>query len=104
MISSITINPTTDRTQRHSNNYTNIIHRAESSTIKQQSYATLCRSYNDTSITVCTNCYTALTVQRLATDSLLNPKNLLPEGNRIWPKHVAIGLNYAQPYVCVVVV
>ena len=29
---------------------------------------------------------------------------MLPEGNRLWPKHVAVRLNYAQTYVCVVVV
>ena len=104
MINSITINPTTDRTQRCSNNYTNITNRAERLKIQQQPSGTLCTSHSDTSITVCTNCHTALTAQRLGTDSLLNSKNLLPEGKHLWPKHVAVRLNYAQTYVCDVVV
>jgi hypothetical protein len=45
-----------------------------------------------------------MTVQRLGTDYLLNPQNVLPEGNSLWPKRVAIRLNYAQAYVCVAVV
>jgi len=104
MINIITINPTSDRTQRCASNYTDRTHTAESLKIRQQSHAILCRSHNDTSVTVCTNCCTNLTVQRLGTDSLLNHKNVLPEGNRLWPKHVAKRLNCAQAYVCVVVV
>jgi len=104
MIDFITINPICDRTQRCSNNYINITQTAESLKIQQQSYGILCRSYNDTSITVCTNCYTTLTAQRLGTESLLNPKDVLLEGNCLWPKHVAVRLNYVQTYVCVVVV
>ena len=67
-------------------------------------YCILYRSYKDISITVCTNCYTTLTAQRLGTESLLNPKDVLLEGNCFWPKHVAVRLNYVQTYVCVVVV
>ena len=72
IIITTTINSTSDCTQRCANSYTNITHRAQSLKPKQQSYAILCRPHNDTSITVCTNCYTALTVQRLGTESLLN--------------------------------
>jgi len=45
MINSIKINPNISRTQRCSNNYTNITNRAESSKIKQKSYVIPCRSY-----------------------------------------------------------